>query len=237
MVSQIGHNLATKQQRHQIYGCTHVPSPSSRQEAEAPHDQVRTHRTQVLLYVSVTCDREKPAETIEKDTRERVCVSLCTGQVCGCLFPAHAIPPWWPCLQLPAQAGLADVNSPSMPGEGKDFLTKQGVWFFPLGSGRQMQGGRWSWCSPWQCGCPSLHFLLELINWCKSFSVTLSTVEFKMLMWIFLYPLHISRPVSFLLASHSLIMQLTNSAYVSPALDARDAQEMVMVVMRVIIIR
>ena len=74
MQSQIGHNLATKQQQRQIYGCAHMPSPSSRQEAEASHDQVRTHRTQVLLYLSVTRDREKPAE-LRRSCKE-ACASL-----------------------------------------------------------------------------------------------------------------------------------------------------------------
>ena len=53
-----------------------MPSPSSRQEAEASHDQVRTHRTQVLLYLSVTRDREKPAETREGHARRCVHHSL-----------------------------------------------------------------------------------------------------------------------------------------------------------------
>ena len=93
MVSQIGHNLATKQQRHQMYGCAHVPFPSSRQEAEASRDQVRTHRTRVLLYVSVTCDRENLQKPLRRSC-EDVCASVFAQGRCVAVYsqPTPSLP-------------------------------------------------------------------------------------------------------------------------------------------------
>ena len=143
MVSQIGHNLATKQQQHQIYGCAHVPFPSSRQEAEASHDQVNSLDLGIALPLCNMWQRKACRNYWEGHVRTCVPQSLHRAGlwlfIPGPCYPSlMTLPPTtctsWPCR---CQRILHARRRQGLSHEARNLILP--TWFSKTDAGRQVE--------------------------------------------------------------------------------------------------